>query len=214
MKRIMNAHRFPSWSEEITSKKTLVILAHPNLAESQINAAWRSRLEEAPGSVTIRNIYGLYPDWNIDVAAEQALLESHERIFLQFPLYWYSTPPLLKKWLDDVLAYGWAYGPGGNRLAHKEIGLVVSTGSPEGAYQTDGRVGHTLVELLRPLEQTARFVGARYLPLFALQGANHVMPADQLSRSANDYIEHIRAPHDQGEAAVGHQHRRMESLSM
>ncbi|MEM5389689.1 NAD(P)H-dependent oxidoreductase [Paraburkholderia phymatum] len=178
------------------SKKTLVILAHPDLAGSQINAAWRARLEEAATSVVIRNIYELYPDWNIDVAAEQALLESHERIFLQFPLYWYSTPPLLKKWLDDVLAYGWAYGPGGNLLAHKEIGLVVSTGSPEAAYRADGRLGHTLAELLRPLEQTARFVGARYLPVFALQGANHIIPAEQLRRNANDYVEHIAAPHD------------------
>ena len=178
------------------SKKTLVILAHPNLAESQINAAWRSRLEEASGPITIRNIYEVYPDWNIDVAAEQALLDSHERIFLQFPVYWYSTPPLLKKWLDEVLAYGWAYGPGGDHLAHKEIGLVVSTGSPESAYQTEGRVGHTLVELLRPLEQTVRFIGARYLPLFALQGANRLIPADRLERSANDYLEHVRATYE------------------
>jgi putative NADPH-quinone reductase len=181
-------------SENIMSQKTLVILAHPNLAGSQINAAWRTRLEEASGPVTIRDLYQLYPDWNIDVAAEQALLESHERIFLQFPVYWYSSPPLLKKWLDDVLTYGWAYGPGGDRLAHKEIGLVVSTGSPEAAYQTDGRLGHTLDELLRPFEQTVRLVGAHYLPVFALQGANHVIPADQLSRSANDYLGHVRAP--------------------
>jgi putative NADPH-quinone reductase len=178
------------------NRKTLVILAHPNLAESQINAAWRARLEEASGPITIRDIYQRYPDWNIDVAAEQALLESHDRIFLQFPVYWYSTPPLLKKWLDDVLAYGWAYGPDGDRLAHKEIGLVVSTGSSEAAYQTDGRVGHTLAELLRPLEQTVRFVGARYLPIFALQGANRLIPADQLNRSANDYVEHVRASHE------------------
>jgi putative NADPH-quinone reductase len=178
------------------SKKTLVILAHPNLAESQINAAWRSRLEEASGPVTVRDIYRLYPDWNIDVAAEQVFLENHERIFLQFPMYWYSTPPLLKKWLDDLLAYGWAYGPGGDRLAHKEIGLIVSTGSPAAAYQENGRVGHTLAELLRPLEQTIHFVGARYLPVFALQGANHVIPEDQMSRSANEYLEHVRAPHE------------------
>ncbi|OUL77806.1 NAD(P)H-dependent oxidoreductase [Paraburkholderia hospita] len=178
------------------SKKTLVILAHPNLVESQINAAWQSKLEEVSDSVTIRNIYRLYPDWNIDVAAERALLESHERIFLQFPVYWYSAPPLLKKWLDDVLGYGWAYGPGGDMLAGKEIGLVVSTGSPEAAYQSDGRLGHTLDELLRPLEQTVRFVGARYLPVFALQGANRAIAADQLSRSADDYLKHVRAQHE------------------
>jgi len=178
------------------NRKTLVILAHPKLGESQINAAWRSRLQEASHPVTIRDIYQMYPDWNIDVAAEQALLESHDRIFLQFPMYWYSVPPLLKKWLDDVFAYGWAYGPGGNRLKEKEMGLVISTGSPESAYQTDGRVGHTLAELLRPLEQTFRFVGARHLPTFALQGANQVIAADRLRRSANQYIAHVQASHE------------------
>jgi putative NADPH-quinone reductase len=199
--------------EDIMNKKTLVVLAHPNLAESQVNAAWLSRLEQAADPVTVRNIYELYPDWNIDVAAEQALLDENERIFLQFPFYWYSTPPMLKKWLDDVLTYGWAYGPGGNRLAQKEIGLIISTGSPEAAYRTEGRVGHTLAELLRPLEQTARFVGARYLPTFALQGANQAIPADRLRRSANDYLGHIRAPHDQGRTR-GHERRRNESLSV
>jgi putative NADPH-quinone reductase len=173
------------------SNKTLVILAHPNPGESQVNAAWRTRLEEAALPVTLRDIYQLYPDWTVDVAAEQALLESHERIFLQFPLYWYSVPPLLKKWLDDVLAYGWAYGPRGDRLARKEMGLIVSTGSPESAYQRNGRLGHTLAELLRPMEQTIRFVGARYVPVFTLQGANRVIPADQLSRSADDYVAHV-----------------------
>jgi putative NADPH-quinone reductase len=174
------------------STKTLVILAHPDLAGSQINAAWRSRLDEASVPVTIRDIYQLYPNGDINVAAEQALLESHERIFLQFPVYWYSAPSLLKKWIDEVFTYGWAYGPGGGRrLVSKEIGLIVSTGSPESAYQPDGHLGHTLDELLRPLEQTIRFVGARYLPVFALQGANHVIPEAQLSHSADNYLKHV-----------------------
>ncbi|WP_396125955.1 NAD(P)H-dependent oxidoreductase [Brevibacillus laterosporus] len=25
------------------------------------------------------------------------------------PFYWYSSPPLLKKWLDDIFTHGWAY---------------------------------------------------------------------------------------------------------
>jgi putative NADPH-quinone reductase len=79
-------------------------------------------------------------------------------------VYWYSAPPLLKKWPIDVLAYEWAYGPGCDRLARKEIGLVVWTGSPEAAYQTDGRLGHALVELLRPLEQAVRYVAAFQRP--------------------------------------------------
>jgi hypothetical protein len=41
------------------------------------------------------------------------------------------------------------------------------------------------------MEQTIRFVGAHYLPVFTLQGANRVIPADRLSRSADDYVAHI-----------------------
>lgn len=58
--------------------------------------------------VTIHQLYETYPDWNIDVVREQSLLLEHDRIVLQFLFYWYSSPPLLKKWFDDVLMYGWA----------------------------------------------------------------------------------------------------------
>jgi putative NADPH-quinone reductase len=177
------------------TKPTLIILAHPDLPESQINASWYAKLIEQAPCLRFHDLYRTYPHWNIDVAAEQALLEQHERIIFQFPMYWYNVPPMLKKWLDDVLEYGWAYGPGGNNLKDKEMGLAVSTGSPEAAYQSGGRVGHTLEEMLRPLEQTIRFVGARYLPIFALQGANQTIPERQLKDSATDYLAHLLAPH-------------------
>jgi putative NADPH-quinone reductase len=177
------------------AKPTLIILAHPDLSESHINAAWLATLTKEAADVRIHDLYGTYPDGDIDVAAEQALLMQYERIILQFPMYWYSVPSLLKKWLDDVLAYGWAYGPGGDKLTAKEIGLAVSTGSPEAAYQIDGRVGHTLVELLTPLQQTIRFVHARCLPIFVLHGANHPVPDDQLNKSAADYLAYLHASH-------------------
>ena len=55
-------------------------------------------------------MYDLYPDFKIDVAEEQKHLAAADRIILQFPFYWYSTPALLKQWQDDVLTYGWAFG--------------------------------------------------------------------------------------------------------
>jgi putative NADPH-quinone reductase len=33
-------------------------------------------------------------------------------------------PPLMKLWLDEVFAFGWAYGPGGNRLCGTHQRLV------------------------------------------------------------------------------------------
>ncbi|WP_373811713.1 NAD(P)H-dependent oxidoreductase, partial [Porphyromonas loveana] len=69
-------------------KKTLVIVVHPDLDHSVINKAWTKAVE---GAATIHNLYGQYPDGRIDVAHEQALLEAHDRIIFQFPLYWYAA---------------------------------------------------------------------------------------------------------------------------
>ncbi len=82
--------------------KTLVILAHPNLEVSRVNQRWREELLQYPNDITIHEIYKEYPNWNIDVPREQNLLEAYNHVILQFPLYWYSYPPLLKKWFDDV----------------------------------------------------------------------------------------------------------------
>ena len=60
-----------------------------------VNRAWVARL--ATAGVTLRDMYALYPDGKIDVAAEQAALLAHERIVFQHPFYWYSTPPLMKQ---------------------------------------------------------------------------------------------------------------------
>jgi putative NADPH-quinone reductase len=56
-------------------------------------------------NVTIHQLYAAYPDFRIDVKREQELLSLHDRMILQFPLYWYSTPALLKQWFDVVLKF-------------------------------------------------------------------------------------------------------------
>ena len=89
-------------------KKSLVILAHSNLNNSRVNKRWKEELEKYEDKILIHDLYKEYPDWNINVSKEQMLLESHENIIIQFPFYWYSSPPLLKKWIDEVFTYNWA----------------------------------------------------------------------------------------------------------
>ena len=61
----------------------------------------------------MRDMYQLYPNFDIDVKTEQKILEVSDRIVLQFPIYWYQTPALMKQWFDVVFEYGWAYGSTG-----------------------------------------------------------------------------------------------------
>lgn len=128
--------------------------------------------------VTCHDLYQLYPDFMINVDKEQALLTEHDIIVFQFPLYWYSTPAILKEWQDLVLEYGFAYGKAGTALTGKLFASVISAGGSRAAYQTDGMNHFTLAELLRPLEQTANLCGMNYLPPFVIHDANDLSEAE------------------------------------
>jgi glutathione-regulated potassium-efflux system ancillary protein KefG len=132
-------------------------------------------LTDLPG-VTVHDLYEAYPDLDIDAAHEQALLAAHDAFVWQHPFYWYSTPAILKEWQDIVLAYGWAYGPGGTALAGKRFLQAVSTGGAKEAYGRDGRNRFTVEELLAPVDATMHLCGVERLPPFVVHGANRLAP--------------------------------------
>ncbi|MEM7378204.1 MAG: NAD(P)H-dependent oxidoreductase [Pseudomonadota bacterium] len=147
----------------------LLLFAHPRPDLSACNVS----LFEAAADVDVTRVdlYGEYPRHDINVDLEQQRLRDHHTIVLQFPVYWYSTPPLMKEWIDLVLEYGFAYGVGGDALAGKRLVCAVTTGAQANAYSAEGIHGHSLRELLRPLERTAVLCQMTYVPPFALFGA-------------------------------------------
>jgi glutathione-regulated potassium-efflux system ancillary protein KefF len=158
----------------------LVLAAHPHLGHSRVN---RTLMRAAAGSalagrVQVRDLYALYPDYLIDVAAEQHALGAADLVVWLQPLHWYGMTPLLKLWVDEVLAFGWAYGPGGHALAGKDLWLVASTGGAEASYRPDGTHRHFFDAFLPPYEQTATLVGMRFLPPLLLHGAHRVGEAE------------------------------------
>jgi len=81
----------------------------------------------------VRSLYDLYPDFDIDAAAEQAALEGADVVALMHPLYWYSMPGMLKHWIDVVLADDWAHvAHGGDRLRGKECLWIATAGDVQG----------------------------------------------------------------------------------
>ena len=140
--------------------KTLIIAAHPHIAQSVVNKRWLDELAKHPDRFTVHRLYTAYPDGKIDIAREQALVEAHGGIVFQFPVYWFNCPPLLKQWFDDVLTYGWAYGSAGRAFAGRKTGIAVSLGAPAEDYRPNGTVGYGLDDVLRPFELTARYCNA------------------------------------------------------
>ena len=172
--------------------KTLVNVFHPRLDQSTVNRQWAARLEGLP-DVTVRRIYSLYPDGKIDVMAEQAALLAHDRLVFQYPFFWYSVPPLMKQWFDDVLTYNWAYGPEGRALEGKEWVSSISTGGPADSYQAGGYNNYSMSELLKPIQQTANLVRTKFLPPFIFHGT---VSADEATvrQSAENMVAHVLDP--------------------
>ncbi|MEM9045412.1 MAG: NAD(P)H-dependent oxidoreductase [Pseudomonadota bacterium] len=134
---------------------------HPNLASSRVNRIWRDQIQCSGKVAPSRDLYVKYPNFEIDVAHELELSLAHDPIVLQLPFYWYSATPLLKKWLDDVLTYGFAYGCAGGELHGKDLQLIMSVGG-QPKYYSGFRSYATIHELLRPFERTANQSGMNY----------------------------------------------------
>jgi glutathione-regulated potassium-efflux system ancillary protein KefF len=169
----------------------LILSAHPDLGASHVHRQLAQTVRKAAlPRVELRDLYALYPDYLIDVAAEQAALAEAKLVVWQHPIHWYSMPPLMKLWVDEVLAFGWAYGPGGTALRGKDLWLVTSTGGPEDSYRPDRYNRYFFDAFMPPYDQTAALCGMRFLPPMVLHGAHRADP-DALRTYAVTYVEKL-----------------------
>lgn len=161
----------------MSRNKILILFAHPLYEKSQ---AHKELVRHIPKSenITFHDLYELYPEFNIDVVREQALLKEFNIIIWQHPLYWYSCPPLIKQWIDLVLEYRWAYGSEGNALVGKYIFQVVTTGGKQENYCKTGKDRFTIYELLEPFNQTAKVCKMHYLPPYVVHGTFDMQAED------------------------------------
>jgi glutathione-regulated potassium-efflux system ancillary protein KefF len=160
-----------------SSESIYLLAAHPNWRESRVNRRLRDAVRSLTG-VEICDLYERYPDYDVDVAAEQARLAAARLVVWMHPIQWYSMPALQKLWLDEVLTYGWAYGVDGTALRGKDLWLVATTGGPESSYHPQSYNRYFFDAFLPPYEQTAALCGMRFLPPLILHGANTAPEAD------------------------------------
>lgn len=114
----------------------------------------------------------------IDVRAEQDKLRRADALILQFPLWWFSMPAILKGWFDRVYSYGFGYGVGehsdthwGDRygegaLAGKRALVSVTAGGWEPHYAPRG-INGPIEDLLFPINHgLLHYPGFQVLPPF------------------------------------------------
>lgn len=173
--------------------KTLIIIIHPNLADSLVNKRWAEELALYPEEFVLHDLYGAYPDGKPDIQKEQAMLLQYDKVIFQFPLYWFNCPPLFKTWMDEVLTHGWAYGRSGTyRMEGKKVALAISAGINEPDFSAAGRYRYPLSTLTAAFELTFKYIKADYQPFFAFYGAEHNGTTQRIEESAQDYVRFLR----------------------
>ena len=150
--------------------KLIVYYAHPGHKHSHVNKHM-ARAASHIGGITFVDLYADYPRFDIDVNIEQQRLLDHDVILFQFPVFWYSTPSIIKEWQDLVLEHGFAYGKDGDKLTGKHLLLAVTGAGPADAYTENGYQHFPLRTFLTPLEQTARLCGMQFTAPYVLYGA-------------------------------------------
>ena len=166
-------------------QKIMVLLFHPLFHKSRVNSQLVRSVEDLDG-VMVRNMYDLYPEFHIDVRAEQKLLLEHDVILWQHPFYWYSSPSLLKEWIDLVLEHGFAYGREGKVLMDKQVMSAISAGGRRDVYRQEGLRRFTIRQLLAPFEQTVHLCNMDYLPPFVVHGT-HLLDEAGIRQAGEEY---------------------------
>lgn len=175
----------------------LWVIAHPDPAS--LNAHLRETgcqaLREDGWEVEVSDLYAdrwdpvLVTEGGPDVAAEQDKLRRADLVVLQFPLWWYGMPAMLKGWIDRVFEAGFAYdvidpttgrarkyGDGG--LAGKRALAVVTAGDRPGSLQPRGISG-SIEDVLWPLlHGTFWYTGMEALRPYLVARARDLAPDD------------------------------------
>jgi glutathione-regulated potassium-efflux system ancillary protein KefF len=169
----------------------LVVQAHPYPDRSRANRVLARAIDRLEG-VEVRSLYDLYPDFSIDVDAEQKALGAARVVVWQHPLYWYSCPALLRLWFEKVLTAGWAYGPGGTALHGKRCFWVVTTGADAQGYTATGVHRHPFEVFVPVVRQTAEFCGMVWQEPLVVHGA-HTIAMAELEQHGRQYRDRLEA---------------------
>lgn len=184
--------------------KLIVYYAHPGHKYSNANKQMIAEAKRVDG-ITYVDLYAEYPRFDINIDREQQRLLDHDVILLQFPMFWYSTPSLLKEWIDLVLEHGFAYGHEGDKLTGKCMVLAVTAAGNQEAYTQQGYQHYPIRTFLTPLEQTAKLCHMEFSAPYVLYGSLTADERGELQQHVDGYrklLEAIRDDRYDFEAAV------------
>lgn len=159
-------------------KNILIVSGHTDLNDSVANKTILEELKKLLPGAEIDCLDKLYPDFQVDVAAEQAKLEKADVIILQFPVFWYSMPSIMERWMEQTFQHGWSHGRTGDKLKGKKMIVSLTTGAPEDMYHKNAVMGHEIDEYIVPILSTCGLCQMEYVGKIYTGGVSYQTRTD------------------------------------
>jgi len=177
-------------------EKILIVSGHTDLNDSVANKKILEELEIKLPEAKISYLDKLYPDYKINVKEEQEKLVEADIIILQYPIFWYSMPSLLSKWMEDVFEHGFSHGSTGDKLKGKKLILSFTTGAPEEAYHKDQSMGYEIDDFLPNIIATCNLCGMEYVGYVYTGGVSYQMRTDEnainlIKEKASNHVDRL-----------------------
>ncbi|MDO5470640.1 MAG: NAD(P)H-dependent oxidoreductase [Akkermansia sp.] len=176
-------------------KNILIVSGHTNTVNDSVaNVTIMQQLETALPDCRTVYLDRLYPDFRIDVKAEQEKLLWADIIVLQFPVFWFSMPSLLHRWMEETFLHGFSHGSTGDKLRGKTLVVSYTTGAPADMLNWEDFMGN--------LRATCQFTGMNWGGCVGTGGVSYQMRNDpeQLAaintkacEHATRLLEHLKA---------------------
>ena len=169
----------------------LVVCGHTDLKNSVANKAILENLRKEFPSAEIDELITLYPDYKFDVKAEQEKLVKADIIVLQFPFFWYNCPSIMRKWFEDVLTHGFAYGSNGKALAGKKLLVSLTLGAPADRYQHDASQNFEIGEFMPSFMQLANLCSMQWSGFVCSGGYQFTAEEAKKIDMANQHVKEL-----------------------
>lgn len=134
-----------------------------------------------------------------DIASEQKKYQDADIVVLHFPIFWFSTPSSLKKYIDDVYSYGVFFGPSeyygrGGLMQNTKYMLVTSWNATENDFHSVTTIiqDRSPDDVLDTIHMTQQYVGMEKLPSFVefdvVQNPDYEGAAERLTQHITAYL--------------------------
>ena len=173
-------------------KNILIVSGHTDLNNSVANKKILQELSKRLPNAEIDYLSELYSDYKIDVEQEQNKLLKADIIVLQYPVFWYSMPSLLEKWMEETFKHGFSHGSTGDKLKDKKVIVSLTTGAPEEVYEN-------IDEFLNPIKASCKLCQMEYVGSIVTYGVSY-----QIRNEKGKEIE---------EKAINHANRLIEMIN-